>query len=192
MNTWGYMRVSSKAQGSKYGLERQKKILLENNVTDTFLIADEISGVKKSRKGLDYLLDNVQAGDIVKCVSMDRLGRDCIDCLTLIETFRNKNVGVHFIQEGIDTSRNDAMTNAFIAICSAFAQMERERMLERIEQTKAAMKEKGLSLGRPRVNEDKLQTAVNLYKEGKGSYRAISKIVGISPAKICRAVNNKG
>lgn len=191
MTCYGYMRVSTKKQGSKWGLERQQKKLLEYGVPSMNLIADEISGTKRSRQGLDHLINIVEDGDIVVCVSLDRLGRDVADCLNLIEKFREKNVGVKFITEGIDTSNNDAMTNAFIAIASAFAQLERERMLERVEQTKEAMKEKGLSIGRPRVDDRKLETAVEMYKEGKGSYREIAKIVGISPSKICLAVNGK-
>lgn len=191
MAIYGYMRVSTKAQGSKWGLDRQKKQLLDYGVPAMNLIEDSISGTKRSRKGLDHLTGIVSPGDVIVCCSLDRLGRDVVDCISLIDSFREKGVSIVFLKEGIDTSHDNAMTNAFIAIASAFAQMERELMLERVEETKAAMKEKGLSIGRPRVDEKKLETAVEMYRDGKGSYREISKIVGISPAKICLAVNGK-
>ena len=187
---YGYMRVSSKVQGSRWGLQRQQKQLLDYGIDKKNLIHDEISGSNRSRKGLNHLLDVVCDGDTVVVVSLDRLGRNVVDCLNLIQEFRDKNVDIVFLKENINTSNNDAMTNAFIAIASAFAQLEKERMLERVEETKAAMKEKGLDIGRPRVDQDKLDAAVSMYLEGKGSYRAISKIVGISPAKICLAVND--
>lgn len=191
MAIYGYMRVSTKKQGSRFGLERQQKVLKDNGVKPSNLIADEISGTKRSRKGLDHLLGVVQDEDTVKCVSMDRLGRNVIDCLELIEKFRSKGVGIEFIKEGIDTNRNDAMTNAFIAIASAFAQMERERMLERQEETFEAMREKGLQIGRPRVNQEKLDASVEMYLAGGKSYREISRITGISPAKICLEVKER-
>lgn len=191
MTAYGYMRVSTKKQGSKYGLDRQQKQLLDNGIPKENLIVDEVSGAKKHRKGLDRLLGIVESGDTVTCVSLDRLGRDVIDCLTLIEQFRNKGVGIIFLNDGIDTSKNDAMTNAFIAIASAFAQLERERMLERVEETKEAMLEQGKNIGRPPINKDKLEAGVEMYLAGKGSYREISKIVDISPAKLCLAVKEK-
>lgn len=192
MTTYGYMRVSTRAQGSKYGLERQKKVLLDNGVSEEDLVSDEITGVKRSRKGLDYLLETAQEGDTIKLVSLDRLGRDTIDCLSLIEQFSNMGVGLVFIKENIDTTdKGDAMSKAFIGIASVFAQLERDRMLERQEETYEVMRENNIPIGRPRVDEDKLNTAVEMYLAGKGSYRKISKIVGISPAKICLAVNGK-
>ena len=188
MTVYGYARVSTKKQGSKYGIDRQKKVLKDNGLDLSKLTVDEISGTKRSRKGLDHLLGTVRAGDTVKCVSMDRLGRSVIDCLELIEKFRAKGVGIEFIKEGIDTNRNDAMTNAFIAIASAFAQMERERMLERQEETFEAMRERGLQIGRPRVDQEKLDASVEMYLAGGKSYREISRITGISAAKICLEV----
>lgn len=191
MAVYGYARVSSRRQGSKYGLARQKKVLLENGVTDGSIIYDQISGAKKHRKGLKSLLDTVQEGDVVKCVSADRLGRSTADFLDLIEKFREKGASIAFIKEGIDTSRNDAMSNAFLAMVSVFAQLEREMMLERQAEAFEVMREEGIPVGRPPVDQKKLSIAVEMYLEGKGSYREISNLVGISPARICIAVKDR-
>lgn len=185
MTNYGYMRVSTKKQGSRFGLERQKDALVSAGIEPQNLYGDEISGAKKNRPALDELRGIVEAGDSITCVSMDRLGRDTLDTITLIESLREKGVAVHFLKEGIDTSKNDAMTNCFIGIMACFAQLEREQMLERQEMAYESMRARGKQIGRPKSPEDKIEAAISLVNEGK-SYREVSKIVGLSPAKICQ------
>lgn len=185
---YGYCRVSSKKQGSKFGLARQEKVLIDNGVSPSNIISDEISGTKRSRKGLNHLLGIVQEGDTVKCPSIDRLGRSTSDFLDLVAKFREKGVNIVFIKEGIDTAKNDATSNAFLSMLAVFAQLEREMMLERQEEAFEVMEAQGIPIGRPPVDQDKLNASVEMYLDRKGSYRQISKITGISPAKICLAV----
>ncbi len=185
MTDYGYMRVSTKKQGSRFGLERQKDALVSARIEPQNLYSDEISGAKKNRPALDELRGIVESGDSITCVSMDRLGRDTLDTITLIESLREKGVAVHFLKEGIDTSKNDAMTNCFIGIMACFAQLEREQMLERQEMAYESMRARGKQIGRPKSPEDKIEAAISLVNEGK-SYREVSKIVGLSPAKICQ------
>lgn len=185
MTDYGYMRVSTKKQGSRFGLERQKDALVSAGIEPQNLYSDEISGAKKNRPALDELRGTVEAGDSITCVSMDRLGRDTLDTITLIESLRERGVAVHFLKEGIDTSKNDAMTNCFIGIMACFAQLEREQMLERQEMAYESMRARGKQIGRPKSPEDKIEAAISLVNEGK-SYREVSKIVGLSPAKICQ------
>lgn len=185
MTNYGYMRVSTKKQGSRFGLERQKDALVSAGIEPQNLYSDEISGAKKNRPALDELRGIVESGDSITCVSMDRLGRDTLDTITLIESLREKGVAVHFLKEGIDTSKNDAMTNCFIGIMACFAQLEREQMLERQEMAYESMRARGKQIGRPKSPEDKIEAAISLVNEGK-SYREVSKIVGLSPAKICQ------
>lgn len=185
MTNFGYMRVSTKKQGSRFGLERQKDALLSAGIKPQNLYSDEMSGAKKNRPGLDELRGIVESGDSITCVSMDRLGRDTLDTITLIESLREKDVAVHFLKEGIDTSKNDAMTNCFIGIMACFAQLEREQMLERQEMAYESMKARGNQIGRPRIKSDTVETVIEKVNEGY-SYREVAEIVKISPAKICQ------
>ena len=187
MTNYGYMRVSTKKQGSRFGLERQKDALISAGIEPQNIFSDEISGTKRNRPDLDELRGIAEAGDSITCVSMDRLGRDTLDTITIIESLREKGVAVHFLKERIDTSKNDAMTNCFIGIMACFAQLEREQMLERQEMAYESMRARGKKIGRPSTDSAKIETAIALVNEGK-SYREVSKIVGLSPAKICLAM----
>ena len=186
MKVYKYIRVSTKAQGSRFGLDRQRHEL-NKAYPDAIEVVDEISGAKKERPGLDSLLSMVESGDKIVCVSLDRLGRNTADILSLVEELRTKGVSVHLLKENIDTSNNDAFTNFFITMLSAFAQLEREQMLERQAMTKEAMKAEGKNIGRPRTDSAKIEAAITLVNEGK-SYREVSEIVGICPATICKAM----
>ncbi len=72
---------------------------------------------------------------------LDRLVRNVMDALTLLEWLRARGKRLICIAEGIDSS--NSMSEFMITLIAAFARMERERMRERFRASKAALKEAG-------------------------------------------------
>ncbi|MFD0202311.1 MULTISPECIES: recombinase family protein [Saccharothrix] len=72
---------------------------------------------------------------------LDRLVRNVMDALTLLEWLRARGKRLVSIAEGIDSS--NSMSEFMITLIAAFARMERERMRERFRDSKAALKEAG-------------------------------------------------
>ncbi|MEU4523116.1 recombinase family protein [Amycolatopsis sp. NPDC024027] len=72
---------------------------------------------------------------------LDRLVRNVMDALTLLEWLRARGKRLICIAEGIDSS--NSMSEFMITLIAAFARMERERMRERFRSAKAALKEAG-------------------------------------------------
>jgi DNA invertase Pin-like site-specific DNA recombinase len=72
---------------------------------------------------------------------LDRLVRNVMDALTLLEWLRARGKRLICIAEGIDSS--NSMSEFLITLIAAFARMERERMRERFRSAKAALKEAG-------------------------------------------------
>jgi site-specific DNA recombinase len=72
---------------------------------------------------------------------LDRLVRNVMDALTLLEWLRARGKRLICIAEGIDSS--NSMSEFMITLIAAFARMERERMKERFRASKAALKEAG-------------------------------------------------
>jgi site-specific DNA recombinase len=72
---------------------------------------------------------------------LDRLVRNVMDALTLLEWLRARGKRLICIAEGIDSS--NSMSEFLITLIAAFARMERERMRERFRSSKAALKEAG-------------------------------------------------
>ena len=189
MTTYTYARVSTKRQGThKFGLDRQKVEFEKAGYSLDNLITDEISGSKMKRKGLDELKKVLVAGDTVVVVSLDRLGRSMVECVNLINDFREKDIAVVSLKENIDTSKNDAFTNFFIQMMLSFSELEKNLMLERQAAAYEAMREQGKELkGRPRKDKQ-TNEAVKMYLQGGKSYREVAEIFRISAATICNAV----
>ena len=72
---------------------------------------------------------------------LDRLVRNVMDALTLLEWLRARGKRLICIAEGIDSS--NSMSEFMITLIAAFARIERERMRERFRASKAALKEAG-------------------------------------------------
>lgn len=72
---------------------------------------------------------------------LDRLVRNVMDALTLLEWLRARGKRLICIAEGIDSS--NSMSEFMITLIAAFARMERERMRERFRASKAALKDAG-------------------------------------------------
>lgn len=77
---------------------------------------------------------------------VDRLGRNVIDINTTVhELVERLGVRVCFLDLGVDTST--AMGRAFMQIAAVFAELERERIVERINDTLAVKRGKGEVIG---------------------------------------------
>ncbi|RSM64097.1 hypothetical protein DMH04_51900 [Kibdelosporangium aridum] len=72
---------------------------------------------------------------------LDRLVRNVMDALNLLEWLRARGKRLIAIAEGIDSS--NSMSEFLITLIAAFARMERERMRERFKDSKAKLKEAG-------------------------------------------------
>lgn len=72
---------------------------------------------------------------------LDRLVRNVMDALTLLQWVRERGKRLICIGEGIDSS--NSMSEFMITLIAAFARMERERMKERFRAAKAALKDAG-------------------------------------------------
>ena len=180
MTTYGYERDSRATQR----LSRQTDELLSQGVAPENIYTDKDTGGKVHRKGLDELLSKVQPGDKVVVMSFDRLARSVSQLLSISEDFQRRGIELVSIKEQIDTT--SPCGKLFFTITAAFAQFEKDMNNERTKQGLQAAKKRGAKLGRPRVNQESLNEAVRLYKDGNMTMRQISNATGISPSPIYR------
>lgn len=152
MRLFGYARVST----SKQSLDIQINQLKEAGVEERRIFTDKSTGSNTERTGLDLLRMKVEEGDNILVTKLDRLGRSTIDMVTLIEEFSRSNVGVVFLNDGIDTK--GPMGLMVITILSAVAQAERSRILERTNEGRIDAIAKGIKFGRKRfIDDDKIK-----------------------------------
>lgn len=147
MNVAGYCRVSTETQKENYSIPQQKQFITDYcklrgwNLVKIYVDAG-FSGANTNRPALQDLRDNLKYYDIVLVYKLDRLSRSQKDTLQLVEEFSNENVKFTAIQENFDTSTPLGM--AMLGILSAFAQLERENIKERMALGRKGRTEKGL------------------------------------------------
>ena len=138
---FGYARVSTLQQSLDIQVER----LLAEGVQETRLFKDKISGKTDNRPELQLLKLKVESGDVILVTKLDRLGRNTMDMINLIEAFTKQGVSVRFLDDGIST--DGPMGKMVITILSAVAQAERERINERTSEGRKAALIKGVKFG---------------------------------------------
>lgn len=98
-----------------------------------------MTGATKERPQLNKMLLELEEGDTVYCESISRLGRNLKDLIEIVETLVDKGVRVVIVKEGIDTTTSTY--KLLLGIFGAVAEMERETIQERTQQSINALKE---------------------------------------------------
>ena len=180
-----YIRVSTEEQN----IGRQE--INAKDFSKTYV--DRVSGSVKfsDRKEAKKLLADIEAGIVteVHILSVDRIGRNIIDILTMVEFFNNKSIKLFVENIGMFSLIENKPNPSFKMIVSVLgnvAEMERINMLERQRQGIELAKGKGTYKGRlygSRMSDDevlqKYKIVVRELKNGE-SLRRASKIGGCS------------
>src|SRR5215472_10623700 len=91
----------------------------------------------------------LRKGDTLVAAKLDRCFRSAADCLAVVEAFKTR--GVHLflldLNGGADDVSGNGIARLFLTIVSAFAELERDRIGERIRATKRQQKARGEYLG---------------------------------------------
>lgn len=179
MATIGYARVSTAEQN----MDLQVAALTEAGAVRIY--ADKgVSGGATDRPELTRALDRLDAGDVLTVWKLDRLGRNTQHVLAVVDDLRSRGVAFRSITEGLDTT--GPMGTAILTIMAAFAQLERDIIIER---TRAGLKEAAKNNrhgGRPRkIDDAAAKRAVELKAKGL-SAEDIGKMLGVSRATVYR------
>ena len=180
-----YIRVSSEEQN----ISRQE--INAKDFSKTYV--DRVSGSVKfsERKAAKQLLKDIEAGMVneIHIQSIDRLGRNIIDILTMIEFFSGKLIKLFVENIGMYSLIEEKPNPTFKMIASVLgnvAEMERNNILEKQRQGIIIAKAKGIYKGRllgSRMSDEeilnKYRIVVKELKNGE-SLRRASKIGGCS------------
>lgn len=139
----GYARVSTGLQN----LDLQKDSLQRYECEKIF--TDYISGSKKERPGLQQAIDFARSGDTIVVWRLDRLGRNMEDLIGIVNSLNNKGVSFHSLQENITMDKASSTGQLMFHLFAAFAEFERNLILERSEAGRAAARARGRLGGRP-------------------------------------------
>ena len=153
---YGYIRVSTNNQVEN-GMslkEQQRQVELYGEVNkmkvDTIFTERGVSAsveLRKRPRGA-VLLEVVKDGDVIICSKLDRMFRSVLDGLQVLKELKARNIELHFIDLGGNTTTNGIGQLVF-TIMSSFAEMERNRLGERIRDTKRSQMKEDVYTGGP-------------------------------------------
>ena len=137
---YGYARVSTGDQS----LEIQHDLLTKHGCD--IIRSEKVSGKSLGgREQLRILLDFIGKGDVLVVTKLDRLGRNLLDILVVIQEIEAKSAQLVSIGERFDTT--SPMGVAMFQVAGVFAQLERAmirlRQREGIEAAKKAGRYRG-------------------------------------------------
>lgn len=169
MTIFTYSRVSTHQQDTSVQNE-----ILNNRYPDAVHREEKATGTDlKKRPVLELLLDMMTKGDKLVVYKLDRLARNQMDLLTIVQNLEKKGASLEILDQCIDTST--ASGKAFLSMLGVFAEFEtnlrRERQMAGIAKAKA----EGRANGRPKTND----------------YEAIQKELnkGVTPTDIAKKLN---
>jgi DNA invertase Pin-like site-specific DNA recombinase len=174
---YGYARVSTKGQQRDgNSLEAQEKILRESGAS--IIYHDAFTGTKVDRPELNKLVEMLQDGDILIVSKLDRLGRSLSKTSELITELLERGVTINILNLGVlsNNSVNTLMRNVLLA----FAQFERDMIVERTSEGKAIAREReDYREGRPAKEIPDFEKFLKKQKDGLMTVNECCEALGI-------------
>ena len=175
----GYARVSTTDQNPQLQLDALEAAGATRIFTD-----HGVSGSTASRPHLDACLDHLREGDVLTVWKLDRLGRNTQHVLAVVDDLTSRGIGFRSLTEGLHTG--GPMGTAMLTIMAAFAQLERDTMIERTRAGLAAAAANGRKGGRPRKVDDADAAKARQLREKGITATDIAKMLGVSRATVYR------
>lgn len=155
---YGYARISVQSQQIQAQLEE-----LEAYGCDQ-IVQEVITGISEEKE-LNHLIEKLEKDDSLVVTRVDRLGRNTLQLLQLIEELKKKEVNLVILNLGFDL--NNQIGQAVLTILSAFSQMERDILKEKQKKGIESARKRGVHLGRkPKYTKKSFKKAVVDYLDG--------------------------
>jgi serine recombinase len=154
----GYARVSTPDQKIDLQVDALQQAGCER------IFQDVMSSTRLDWPGLDAACSHLRAGDTLVVYKLDRLGRSVKGLIAFTESLKAREIAFISLQDRIDTST--ALGQFFFHVLGAFAELERNVIVERTQAGLAAARARGRHGGRPPVRPRGCGTGVPLAPGG--------------------------
>ncbi len=182
----GYARVSTKDQ--KLRMQREA---LEAAGCDMIFEDHGLSGALSKRPGLDEMIKVLAPGDTLVVFKLDRLGRSVLHLSDLLVRFHNDNIHFCSICEAINTTTPGG--KLIYHMFSAFAEFQREIIVENTIHGMEAARRKGKQIGRPYIlDAESILLGHRLVMQENVPIYVVAERLGISHATLTRSFKRMG
>jgi len=185
MATVGFARVSTLEQD----LSLQLEALQAADCNKIFY--GKQSGVSDdNERQLTLMIDYIRECDIVTVTKLDRLGRSLKSILASIDAIHEKGATLKTLDGVIDTSNDSPFAKAIVNLIGVFAQLERDLIVARTTEGRAAAAAAGKHMGRAKQisDEDRAKIRKTLLSK-KSSISEQARLYSVSRTTITRIKN---
>lgn len=175
----GFARVSTSGQANK-GLQSQIEFLKAQGCHEIY--TEVVSGrtARSKRPELQDMLDNLLPGQVVVTKAIDRIARNLRELTNIIAEIQNKQCFIQIVEQNIDTSRQDGISDLLIGILGSISSWELQMQRNRRNVGIKRCLEDGRAYGRPKkITDAQEKMLVEGYRSGM-SYKQLSESFGIS------------
>ncbi|GIN39623.1 recombinase family protein [Heyndrickxia oleronia] len=180
---YGYARVSTVHQD----LESQIKALEAEGCDE--ILSEKFTGTITDRPVFSELIGKLKEGDTLVVTKLDRIARSATQGSELVRDLIDRGVRVNILNMGVLDNRpaSKLIRNIFFA----FAEFERDMIVERTQEGKAIAKQRDdFREGRPRkFSREQVNHALELLDNY--SYTEVERMTGISKATLTRRMREK-
>lgn len=179
----GYARVSTDGQDLAYQLARLRAAGCGQ------IFHEKRSGKNASgRAQLRKMLKGLRLGDVVIATVTDRIARDPMDMLQILQRVKDAGAGLRLLDEPfIDTTSE--MADLFLFILGWFARWQRLRILENTAHGRELARQRGVRFGRPpKLGPREREMIAERHAQGESCAR-IAHAFGVSARTITRVVS---
>jgi len=131
---YGYARVSSDGQ-DRYGNSKQGQTEALKAAGCDKVYYEHFTGTKMDRPEFTKLMGELKSGDTLKVTKLDRFARTAADGANKIKELMARGVTVHILNMGL--IENTPTGRLMMQILLAFAEFERDNIMERMNEGKA-------------------------------------------------------
>ena len=136
---FGYCRVSTRGQLENNSLDQQEQEIL-SKYNNAQIYKEQFTGSTTDRPILNKLLNELKKNDVLVVTKLDRLARNTVEGIQIVQSLFDKEVSVHVLNVGL--LENTTMGKFFLTTLLAVAEMERSMIIERTQAGKAIAKQR--------------------------------------------------
>lgn len=146
---YGYIRVSSDKQTVENQRFEIEHFCKRENITIDGWISETISGTKNyDKRKLGELLQRVEAGDLIICSEISRLGRSLFMIMEILNLCMTKGCRVWTVKDGYRLG-DDIQSKVLAFAFGLSAEIERNLISQRTKEALQRKRADGVILGRP-------------------------------------------
>lgn len=189
----GYARVSTRRQLENNSLDIQEAELLEEGCSKVY--KEQFSAKTTDRPVFQEVLSMLEPGDCLVVCKLDRFSRTTLEGMQLMQDLLKRNIAVKILNFGGVEGGFNSKNKLFFQIMMAFAEYERDMIVERCQSGKEWSKQDpNFKDGRPKkFTKEQLDLALSMLNcnGGDKSYKEVERLMGISKSTLINEVKRR-